>query len=263
MVQHRLVQGGLHLSIHCNGSLQGVVSLQDNIRLYYRHQALVLADQCIARKVLHVGVDCKICWASIGCDRKWAPPLGKLHAGRLVLLAPGSQRVKPLHHGVTTSTGQLIDLQVWLNTGDNAQPRQHLWKQDALIVLLVNGLRVQDCSAQVLIHAGSLVEHLPVDAPVLLSVLHTHSLKSSANSTRTLVSCGDSFAGRTNCLNNRLEPDFPFGREVLPAVTWPPHCLQCNCMGLAPLLVPAVAHCGRAKDKQCCTDGAGTHAGKD
>mmetsp|Transcript_105480 Transcript_105480/g.278565 ORF Transcript_105480/g.278565 Transcript_105480/m.278565 type:complete len:236 (-) Transcript_105480:165-872(-) len=110
VVQHRLVEGGLHLSVHLDRGLERVRALHHDVGLHDGHDTLVLADQSVPGEVLHVGPDRQVRRAPVLCDRQRAPPFREFAARRLVLRAAGGQRVEALHDGVAAGTGERVHL---------------------------------------------------------------------------------------------------------------------------------------------------------
>ena len=220
VVEHGLVQGALNLDVHHHRRLQVVAPLQADIGLHDGHETLGLADEGVPREVVHVGLDGEGGrLARRDVDHEGASPLCELGARLGVLRAPHREGVEALHDGRPALAGELVDLQVGLHAGNDAEGAELLREEGPVGGrALVQSLGIKDGSAQVVVRALRLEEHLAVGPPRLLGVLQPDRLEPAADRAGPLVTRRDALPGRGDERGDPLELGLVRGGEVSAAV---------------------------------------------
>mmetsp|Transcript_1923 Transcript_1923/g.6100 ORF Transcript_1923/g.6100 Transcript_1923/m.6100 type:complete len:390 (+) Transcript_1923:322-1491(+) len=204
-----LVEGSKDRGEHLLGSvgalLNRVRAVEQRLRLHNGDKPVRLRNGRIPSERLSNPVDRQLrrgTGSRVNLER--AAPLGKPSAGSIVLVAPGTQVIKPLRvHLTVHSTGNLLESLVQLDAGNNAMLRQALGEGNASVVRLEQRLLKHNNARNGLRRLRRSGEHqLTPGTAKLFSVLLTNGSEALAHGTRGLISGKDSLTWRRNLVGS-------------------------------------------------------------
>lgn len=149
VIVERLVAGREHALCHVSAAIDVVVTINEDLWLDDRDQAVLLADDGVASQSIGVLVDRELTGLG-GADLQDGAPLGKASSGSVVLLAALRKAIESLSGGLAIGPGELDGALVDLDAGEHTALLEDFDEGLAVGSLLEEGLLEEDGAAQVL-----------------------------------------------------------------------------------------------------------------
>src|SRR5919109_3396640 len=190
--------------VHLFRAINGVIAINQNLRLYDRNESTLLTECCIARERLSIRVYAGARRNALS-DSDHSAPFGKPSAQLPIFFHPTAEAIQSLRHNLTREERQVDRSLVHLYAGDDSLLREHLSKRSPITRRGAKRLIKHDHAADCLLDTLGRKQQLAICAAVFIIRGKLDAVKAPLNRPHTFIGRKYALAFCYKRPGNRLE----------------------------------------------------------